>query len=377
MNTLFGRLQLCMMLALLVACEPPTPPRVPTRVVWKAAVPDNAIVPAIDGEQVYFADVDHRLYAVDRSTGAIRWTSRNAEGDVFGFTLATGVVVSAGVVVIADGYLYGINRSSGQRSWAFGGGTAGFAFRPAANDSTVFAGSSDGRLFAVDSRTGVQRWVVRVADDTGGALRNPIVYRDTVYVGYVRRDVPQTGGFAAVDALTGQLLWYRELMGSAVGHLGGSQGDAAIVADLVIAAADDGEIYAMERATSTVRWRASRLPSNGVGDERPLAAAADLILAGSSDRVMTAYDRTTGALRWQRQQLGSVHYAIVSHAGRAYYVNGGGELVAADVADGNVLWTFGGNNASEGPMMSGAAANDSVVFVGGAQAAYALRTKMP
>jgi outer membrane protein assembly factor BamB len=65
-------------------------------------------------------------------------------------------------------------------------------------DGSVFVGSDDGHLYAVDTRTGTQRW----SFETGGPVRSsPAVFHDRVIVG------SDDHGVYAIDIETGDVVW--------------------------------------------------------------------------------------------------------------------------------------------------------------------------
>jgi outer membrane protein assembly factor BamB len=364
---------------LAVSCgESPLPPLSDPRIVWTAAVAGGSVRPSVDGSRVFFGDLSHQIIAVDRQTGKTLWVRRNDVGGGPGFQAGDGTTVAGPVVAIADAFLFGIDRPTGQQRWRFfPDTTTGFFSYIASDSATVYAGSGDGRAYAVDAMTGLQRWAVRVADDTGGVSFNPTLFRDTLYVGYLRRTIPRTGGLAALDASTGSRIWYVEFSPLQQGFSAASHGNAVFVNDLVIVASDGGEIIALERATGLVRWKAPRggPPRNTVDDDRPLVVAGQVVVAGALNGIVIAYDVNTGQQLWTHVRQGSVNDPLASDGSRVFLVDLGGALVALDASDGKLAWSFGGNNQGRGAMLSAPIVVDGVVYVGGEKAAYALKAR--
>lgn len=371
---------LVMALSLATACRGDiAPPAADPRVIWSVVVPNGAVRPAVDADHVYFGDLDHRIYAVDRASGKIAWTTQNNPIGGPGFQAGSGSAVAGPVVAIPDAYVFGLDRASGALRWQFHPPNTGFSWFPASDATTIYAGSGDGRVFAIDATTGTERWGVRVADDTGGAAFSPVVFRDTLYVGYLRRTIPRSGGVGALDAKTGAILWYTEFAQGAPNSASSSHGNVAIVNDVVIAASDGGEIYALRRATGAVEWLAPRVPILGmpVDDDRPVSVSGQIVLAGSSGGTVTGYAASTGAQLWQITLQGSVVYQFASDQARAFIVDLGGRIVALDAATGAIAWTFGGFMDTHGVMLSPPMLNGNVVYVGGEKASYALRAYDP
>jgi outer membrane protein assembly factor BamB len=336
----------------------------------------------VDADRVFFGDFNHQIIAVDRETGKAIWTRRTEAPGGPAFQSGDATTVAGPVVAIADAYLFGINRFSGKPRWGFFPDTitAFFSFI-SSNATTVFAGSGDGRVYAVDATTGQQKWAVRIADDTGGVSFNPTLFRDTVYVGYLRKTIPRTGGLGAFDAATGTRLWYAEFTQHQPGSSAASHGNAVFVDDLVIAASDGGEVFALERSTGTVRWKAPRsFQDDSFDDRRPLVVSGQIVVAGSLSGLVTAYDPTTGQQLWTHKRGGSVIHALAADSSRIFLVDLGGSLVALDAADGRLAWTvgrntYGGYNDPIGAIQSAPIVVDGVVYVGGEKAGYAFRAR--
>ena len=80
--------------------------------------------------------------------------------------------------------------ASGEQEWAFETGDGVFSSRTVA-DGTVFVGSGDSNLYAVDAASGEQQW----ATETGAVIESsPTVADGTVYVG------SNDGNLYALDA---------------------------------------------------------------------------------------------------------------------------------------------------------------------------------
>jgi quinohemoprotein ethanol dehydrogenase len=76
-------------------------------------------------------------------------------------------------------------------------------------NGTIIAPSIDGRLFALDARTGKPVWETRVVDsrDQYTITMAPRIAGDKVIIGAAGGDKPTRGQFVAIEAKTGQLAW--------------------------------------------------------------------------------------------------------------------------------------------------------------------------
>ena len=76
-------------------------------------------------------------------------------------------------------------------------------------DDTLFMGTIDGRLLAIDARTGAVKWDVTVVDYTGGysLTMAPLIVKDKVIVGTAGGEYGIRGFIEAHDAKSGRKLW--------------------------------------------------------------------------------------------------------------------------------------------------------------------------
>lgn len=107
---------------------------------------------------VFGASFDGRAYALDAVSGRPRWAYETRD-HVFG---GPAVSETGGIVVgSADGALYGLS-SEGRLAWRYDTGepirSSPVVGVTAAGEEVAYAGSSDGKLYAVDVATGARRW---------------------------------------------------------------------------------------------------------------------------------------------------------------------------------------------------------------------------
>jgi alcohol dehydrogenase (cytochrome c) len=76
-------------------------------------------------------------------------------------------------------------------------------------DGTIFRGTGDGRMLALDAKTGQVVWDVQGADPTRqeGFVAAPIAWQGKVFIGIGTSDLGIQGRLMAFDAKTGQELW--------------------------------------------------------------------------------------------------------------------------------------------------------------------------
>jgi outer membrane protein assembly factor BamB len=159
--------------------------------------------PAVYHGAVYFGSGDGNVYALDASTGALKWKFHT--GDVVHASPA----ISDGLVVVGswDGILYALQADTGKPAWQFQAGVdpkignqQGFQSSAAVENGVVYVGCRDSNVYAIDLKTGQKKWAVH----NGGSwvITSPAVDDGKVYYG-----TSDTGLFHALDAATGARLF--------------------------------------------------------------------------------------------------------------------------------------------------------------------------
>lgn len=358
-----------------LSCEPSRIAAPPAdRVLWRVPGDGAPVVPSFDSTTAFFANFHHGLVAIDRRDGAVRWrasTGVGTNGPVAGFNS----VVAGDVVVVGDVDLYAYNRESGALAWSFRASDddeTGDHFL-STDDTVVYASSLDGRVYAIDSRSGVPLWVTQLPGPPGvrTITFDPVVGHKQVFVGLWHDTNPITGGLAALDARTGQLLWTHpftpwrpDLDTMCTSH--------AVIADgLVITAVGDGQIYGLDTATGDVRWVAPKILNYDTGDDRALALSNDVVLASSNSGFATGIDVASGAVLWSTQLSGS-SLAYFGSADSQLAVFGTTEVIAVDPHRGTVDWRTG-VGIEGGAFWSYALVTPDGVLANGLDGFYALK----
>jgi len=159
--------------------------------------------PAFDGERVYVATSQDKLYALDAATGKPAWSYDRDRPEGFSVHGYSAPVVVGGQVYagFSDGFIVGLDARSGDIVWARSLASASEQFvdvdtTPAHLDDVVVAASHSGGLYGLDRVDGKVRW--RQAIDGVGTQT---LIRDTLYF------VAPRGGLHAADPKTGQIAW--------------------------------------------------------------------------------------------------------------------------------------------------------------------------
>lgn len=356
-----------------LAAQPTTPPAggpiaKPTWIFKTGAAIWSSPVAA--DKTVYFGSNDGFIYALSARNGKLVWRFKTGDRVMGRLTVDRGHLYA----LSDDGYLYKLDRRSARMTWKFdthGGAVARDLPSPksqaydyltsaaAVANGTVYIGSADKRLYAVDAETGHEKWHF----DTGGIVRSiPAVSDGLIFTGSFDHNI------YALDARTGALRWkydtHREVVSSPL-----------VVDGTVYLGSRCADLFALDAATGKIKWKYFYWSSWVESSARMLNG---ILYIGSSDyQQLLAIDALNGKRRWNINLNGSVwstpavtnQNVYVGVVGVTdYFIEHHGGFFAVDRATGKVAWRFPMNAipgvVDHGVVSSPAVAQDSVYFGG-------------
>ncbi|MBD8492611.1 outer membrane protein assembly factor BamB [Pseudomonas syringae] len=176
--------------------------------VWSHSVGDgqgetwNMLVPAIDGDRIYAADVTGEVVALDRLTGDKLW-----EKDL-DLPVSGAVGVGYGVLTIGTirGEVVALDSSTGEEKWRAKVSSEVLA-PPANNGDVVVVQTQDDRVIGLDAYTGAQRWIYESTPAvlTLRGTSAPIVTNRLAIAGL------STGKVVALDISNGVPVWEQRI----------------------------------------------------------------------------------------------------------------------------------------------------------------------
>lgn len=220
------------------------------------------------------------------------------------------------------------------REWVFRARTL-LEFTPVLAGERLFLIGNNGRMWALDKRTGRVLWQRRP-----GALaaESPAYAKGVVCVTLLARAPGMPGRAACMKASTGKYLWVRDLPSRA-------ESSPLMYRGRLYFGTEDGTVYAMRVADGAVRWRYRAHGAVKGG----LALANDTLYFGDYTGRVYAITRPDGDEVWQvgtsgaRFGLGSGRfYATAAVAyGRVYLGNTDGFVYSFAARTGKLAWRKG------------------------------------
>ena len=319
-------------------------------VKWAARVGGRVLsTPAVRGDRVVIGTSEGRVLALHREDGRVLW-SFETKGAVNGSpAMARGKVYFPS----RDGLIYALDEATGKPVWTFrtegerrftAAGIHGaqprseimpdpydvFLSSPVIWESTLFIGSGDHHVYALDAETGGMKWKFRTGDVVHAS---PAVARGVVYIGSWDRNL------YALDAWTGTKLWAFQTGDDPELHNQiGIAGSAAVAGGTVFFGCRDGHFYAVDAVKGTLKWRHDNHKGWVIASP---AIQKDLVCFPTSDGTrFKVLDATTGALRFDldNKVVSFSSPALVN--GLAFFGSSDGVLHAVDVKTGRLKAQF-------------------------------------
>jgi eukaryotic-like serine/threonine-protein kinase len=313
--------------------------------------------PAVSGASVFFGSSDHNVYAVDQASGALRWKFATHG------RITASPAVAGGTVYIGsfDGNFYALDAASGALRWKFATeGERRFAARhlhgaepaaetmpdpfdlflssPVVSGDTVYFGSGDGNVYALDASSGALRWKFH----TGNVVHaSPALDAGTLYVG------SWDSYFYALDAASGKERWrFKTGEDPLINNQVGIQSSAVVADGMVYFGCRDSKLYALDARSGAQRWAFDNKGSWVISS--PAVREGKIYFATSDTAMLRALDAKSGAVLFE---LSFNHWPFFSSpalAGNYLYIGShAGKLLAINLTTAKSAWTFTTEGATQ------------------------------
>jgi outer membrane protein assembly factor BamB len=321
------------------------------RVKWKFHT--NGYVdstPAVANGVVYAGSNDGNLYAVAQGSGTLRWRFKT------GSRVASSPAVSDGLVYFGsyDGNFYALHASSGKLAWKFKtGGERRFEgthlhgslpapevmpdpfdvylSSPAVWHDTVYFGSGDGNVYALNAATGALVWKFKTGDVVHAS---PAIDDGVVFIG------SWDSYMYALDAASGKERWrFKTGDDQDIHNQVGIASSAAILDGTVYFGCRDSHLYALDEKSGQKKWAIDTHGSWVIAS--PVVRDGKVYFATSDSALFDEVDAKTGAVVFSVNFRGWPTFSSPAVAENVAYVGSwAGTLTAIDLATETAIWTF-------------------------------------
>eukprot|EP00947_MAST-08B_sp_MAST-8B-sp1_P002208 g2208.t1 len=238
--------------------------------------------------------------------------------------------------------------AAGTKKWEFETGNYVYSSPALSSDgATVFVGSDDRKLYAINTADGTKKWEFVTRDKV---LSSPALSSDgaTVFVG--SRD----NRLYAINTADGTKKWEFATGGDVYSSPALSSDGAT-----VFVASDANKLYAFNTADGTKKWEFLT-----GGDVPALSSDGATVFVGSRDNKLYAINTADGTKKWEFVTGGDVDSspALSSDGATVFVGSDDNKLYAINTADGTKKWEFEtGSEVRSSPALS---SDGATVFVG-------------
>ncbi len=243
---------------------------------------------------------------------SVKWKFKT-DGRVFSSPIAWNQTVYVGS---DDGNLYALNMRNGSLAWKFSTGDR-IRSTPAFYNNTIFFLSYDGIFYAVDAPTGAPKWSFKTAgeqqykapgihgllpadqiisDDWDIYQSSPAIANGHIYFG------SGDGNVYALDAMTGNELW-RFKTGDVV------HSSPAVNDGMIFIGSWDRNMYALDASSGKEIWRfttgSDTIYHNQIGIQGSPLISDSLLYFGCRDSHIYCLNKYTGHEKWRFDAKGS------------------------------------------------------------------------
>lgn len=322
-----------------------------TKVKWKFRT-DGLVMssPAVVDGTVYVGSTDHNLYAINGETGALKWKFPT------GSRVTSSPAIAGGAVYFGsfDGIFYALDAATGKLRWKFrtggerrftgkhlhGSQPAGEAMpdpfdfylsSPAVAAGTVYFGSGDGNIYALDANSGESKWTFHTGDVVHAS---PAISDGMLFIG------SWDSYFYALDAASGKEQWrFKTGEDPEIHNQVGIQSSATVADGVVYFGCRDANLYALDSHTGQKKWAFNNKGSWVIGS--PAVENGKVYFATSDSGLFYALDARSGTPIFSLNLNKWPMFSSPAVAGNMVYIGShAGKLMAINLATQKEAWEF-------------------------------------
>jgi outer membrane protein assembly factor BamB len=286
--------------------------------VWKRGIGDgqnkgfSSLTPALDGDIIYAVDYEGLVVAVNSHTGKKLWSRKINKPEQSGWgwfksffvaadlnrQIIGGIAAENGLLLVATyaGEVMALSKDNGDELWRKQL-PGEIVSAPRTNGAVVAAQSVNGKLYALDAKTGEQLWFY---DNQPPVLTlrgtpSPLVTDTAIYTGF------SNGRMMAFNPGNGLILWEQRIASpkgrSELERMVDIHATPVLRDGVIYVGTYQGRISAVARGTGSPLWGIDGSTSEN------LAVSSDKVFVAHSDGKVAAYSIATGEQLWVNEQM--------------------------------------------------------------------------
>ena len=327
------------------------------KLLWKFQAEDEITSsPVVMSGKIYFGSMDGKLYCLDLVTGEKYWefaTTTSFEAP----PLILNNIVYIGNV---NHVFYAINANNGEVKWQLetGGkimGSANWSVNPENNDTLIFVGCYDAKMYCIHAETGKKIWTYNTKNFINGA---PAIYRDYLIFGGCDAFLHR------ISTVTGK----NRVKINLESYLAASP---AVYKNFAYVGDYNWEVVAVNLEDTSIVWKYYDEEEGAPFFSSP-AVTEQYVVVGSRDFRLHCIHRKTGIGNWTFRTLDEVESSpiIVNH--KVVFCSADGRVYIVNLEDGSLIWSYeiGGSIISTPAVAMGkiiVGAEDGGLYVFGAK----------
>lgn len=300
----------------------------------------NAIrsTPLVLGNKIFIGSADNYMYALDTS-GNISWKFK-ADAAVHSSAAAFKNMICFSS---RANTIYMVNQSTGKLKWQkqldtdlpYEWSFDYYISSPLISGATIYIGSGDGNLYALDAADGNIKWKF----NTGSRVRStPAMYDNKIYFGDC------AGKVYALDKSTGKLAWQFATNGDTLKNENFGFDRKAVIAspaisyNAVVVGSRDGYLYAIDAQTGKKKWEYNYNVSWIISS---VAIKDSIVVTGTSDgRFINALNLRNGKELWRYAVSAPVWSSPSIVNDKVFNAVNDGNVYCLDLYSGKEVWRF-------------------------------------
>ena len=212
-------------------------------------------------------------------------------------------------------------------------------------EDTVYAGTLDGRVVALNSSTGNLEWAYSIAPVTSPSsglscgdtslptaiYGTPVVDRDLVYIG------TYSGEVYALNTADGEYTWVYPPKGE--GYMGAVVGSPVIANGIIYTSSSDGKVYALNTSNGKSKWETDRTLADKLWTS-PTVAGSTLYVSTFDGYIYALSLDTGGLLDWSFESDAGFSSPPVIYEYAIFVGSFDSHLYAIEIGGNESRWKF-------------------------------------